>query len=152
MTEEKKEEVIRDVKLQYGGMNTADHYQTRWGALLKAGHGMEDVTRPAYWSILAPRLTKGDIIDVRTEDGRFYAEIYVTGVKTTGITVQVLRHVELDGHVKGPIETPDFVYAYKGPSWGHCVIRREDAMVMVKNLESKAEALLWIKDQFKTAA
>jgi len=152
MTKETKEKPIRDVKLQYGGLNTADHSQTRWGVKILPDHTMDDVRTAACWSIQASRITKGDIIDVRTEDDRFYAELYVTGVKTTGVEVQVMRHMELAGHVDGPIETPDFVYAWKGPSWGHCVIRKADSMVMIKNLKTKAEALLWIKEQMQAAA
>jgi len=150
MTEE-KEKPIRDVKLQYGNLQTADHANTRWGATIAPEHTLEDIKRPAFWSITAKRFTMGDIIDVRTEDSRFYAELYVTGVSDTGIKVQVMRHFSLDGHIEEDVETAGYKVVFKGPSWRFCVVRKIDDTVMVKNLPTKEAAALWLQDNSKAA-
>lgn len=155
MTEEAQEEVkkapIRDVKLRYGALNVSEHAQTRWGATIPASHTVEDIQRPAYWSILAKRFTLGDIIDIRTEDGRFYIEAYVTGVDTTGISLQIMRNVPLDGYFDGDVETPGYMVVWKSPSWRYCVVRKSDNAVMVKNLPTKEAAADWLEDNKRAA-
>jgi len=148
MTEETKK---RDVKLQYSGMQVADHSQQRWGVKLQPNHVFEDVLNPAFWSIQANRFTQGDLIDIRTEDGRFYAEAYVTDVYNTGVKLQILRHVQLDGHIEGKVETAGYTVEWKGPSWKFCVIRKIDGAIMVKNLTTKEAAADWLEDNAKAA-
>jgi len=151
MTEETKEKPIRDVKLQWGMLQTADHGHTRWGATLTPDQTPEDVMRPDFWSIPAKRISAGDFIDVRTEDGRFYMELYVTDANDIGVRVQILRNIPLDGHIEGDIETAGYVVQWKGPSWKFCIVRRIDNTVAAKNLPTKEAAALWLQDNAKAA-
>jgi len=137
----------RDVKLNGGAFQTADHYATRWGAVLSPFHEYKDCFNPAFWSINAPKIERDSIIEVRTEDQRFFAELYVVDSNRQGISVVELRYFDLQGDV--PVLEADVGYSpkWKGPQLRWCVIRDSDAAMMQKQLKSKAQAISWIQLQ-----
>ena len=152
-TTEAKITARRDVKLRSGGLQTADHATTRWSATLPPEHVYKDLFSGAYWSIVARRISIDDIIEVRTEDQRFYAEMYVLDANQTQVIVKEMSYFDLqeDAEALAINRDPEYTYAWKGPAWRHCVIRISDGEVMAKNLGSKAEAYRWIAVRQKAA-
>jgi hypothetical protein len=154
MTDEqaKQPTPIRDVKLRTGSFRLAEEAQNRFSAMLEASHTMEDVMNPGFWSINAKRIKQHNIIDIRTEDTRFYAECYVLKATPTGVVLRVLRHFDLQEGVAKGSEHDEYFHKWLGTSWQHCVVRKSDNSVMAKNLSSKGEAMAWIEEQHAQAA
>ena len=140
-------EVKRDVKLSGGAFQTADHYSTRWGAVLSPFHEYTDCFNPAFWSINAPRVERDSIIEVRTEDQRFFAELYVVDANRQGISVVELRHFDLQPDTINLSPDVGYKVQWKGPQWRYCVIRDSDNAMVQKHMKSKAEAHSWIQLQ-----
>ena len=71
MTEKVKK---RDVMLVEKRMRLAHQVSNRWAVTLDPHMVKEDLFTPRFWSIVGIKLTIGDIIDVRYDDGRAYGE------------------------------------------------------------------------------
>jgi len=56
---------------------------------------MEDLLRPECWASVAKMLQPWSHIEVRAEDGSYYAELLVTGVDRAWAKVEVLNFREL---------------------------------------------------------
>lgn len=141
------------LKARDGDLQVAGHFTTQWDYVLPAEYDYEDCKNPAFWSIVSKRMKTDDIIHVRTQDQRFFAQLYVLHADRTQVVVKEMMYQDLQD--KNAPEIPDdaiYDYAWKGPAWGHTVIRKSDSEVMAKNLGSKADALRWIAVNSKNAA
>ena len=146
MTEEveKKEEKPRDVTLPTGAFHEASIAANRWAVTLPYEHTYEDCFNPKFWSFIARRVSVGDIIDVRTIDQRFYAELYVIESSRIHVSVVELRHFELNNLAGSKQIDLELKPTWKGPSWRWCVIRQTDGEIMTRNLPSQSAAEKWI--------
>jgi hypothetical protein len=140
-------EVKRDVKLAGGACQTFDHFTGRWSVVLAPFHEYTDCANPAFWSIVAPRIGRDDIIEVRTEDQRFFAELYVIDSNQQGLSVVEMRYKDLQGKIPELAADTGYIAKWKGPQLKWCVIRDSDDVVMQKQLVSKAAAHTWIQLQ-----
>lgn len=142
-----------NLKIRDGAVQTSDHFTTRWSAVLPAEHDFDEVKNPAYWSIPAKRMRTDDIVEIRSEDQRFYAEAYILKATPQGVVMKIMRYEDLQNEKPAELADGDlYEYAYKGPQWKHCVIRKSDGEPMAKGLNSKADALQWIAVHTKNAA
>jgi hypothetical protein len=137
----------RNVKMRTGALQTSDHFNPRWSAYLEPEHDMDDVLNPAFWSINAPRIERDAIIEIRTVDQRFFAEVYVMAASKSEVIVKVLRHYDLQGEVAAltKAEMDQYDVVWKGPTAKWCVVRRADKVKLAERLEDKGEAHNWIK-------
>ena len=138
---------------------TEPGYQAgRFGCILKIGQSFEDALHPEFWAPVAGRLCgnkltgakdqTGSIIEVRTEDHRFYAELYIRAVYTNSIKVAVLREpVMLEPKVERQ-EASNFETRWNVGAGGHQVIRTSDKQIVgpQKGFQTKEEALKFIDE------
>ena len=141
------DKIKRDVKITQGAFQTSDHYSTRWGAVLSPHHEYSDCFTPGFWSIISHRVDRDSIIEVRTEDQRFFAELYVIDSNRQGLSVVELTHFDLQGEDVALADDADYEVKWKGPQWRYCVIRKSDDVMVQKHMKTKAEGHAWVQLQ-----
>ena len=103
---------------------------------------------PRFWANYSVRMQPGDIIQVRTDDGRFFAELYVLQASRTDCQVKLMRFVDLeDTKLTSRNIVEQYEWRWMGPAWKHCVIRTADQTMVVKELNSKEDAINWISEK-----
>jgi hypothetical protein len=127
-------------------------------------HNYEDLLDPAYWVNVAPRLTSGDRIEARAEDGSWFAEFYVRSTTKISATVHPLLHTDFkpknESHASeshgvhgGEGSTlpaapataaAEFHAEWKGPNNKWSVIRKGDKEYASKGHATREEAEAWI--------
>ena len=136
---------------------TEPGYQAgRFGCILKIGQSFEDALHPEFWAPVAGRLCgnkltgakdqTGSIIEVRTEDHRFYAELYIRAVYPNSIKVAILREpVMLEP--KAAVETSEtFKLRWNPGKKIHEVIRDSDKQIIGQGFKVKEDALKFIDE------
>jgi hypothetical protein len=140
------------VKILKNRVFEADYARTVYVVKPENGTTLADMVKPEYWAHVASYIKKpGSRIEVFTEDGTWWAELYVRSVKEQAINVYVLRSVVFDQDEQKP-EVVDGKYTVKwsGPVAMWRVIRSSDNAVVAEGLE-KDQAIKWVEDQ-KVAA
>jgi hypothetical protein len=89
-----------DPKIHPSRFQVGPYRYGRWEATLPVGTKYEECLRPEFWSQVADMLKppknvpgkawEGSVIEVRTEDHKFYAEFYVRAVKEQALHVAPL--------------------------------------------------------------
>ena len=129
------------MKLLQNRIKQADFIRTVWSAQPEPGTTLDEMLLPEYWAHVAKTLKKGDRIDVTSDDGEWFAELYVRASSDNSVAVVVLqKHV-----FSAPAPVADGTFELKhrgGAKWS--VIRRSDKRVMVENLETRPEAESWV--------
>lgn len=74
----------------------ADQKRNVWRAVLPAEVEYADIQDPSYWAHTSMKLRAGDIIEVTTEDARFYAEMLVRDAGHLFATVEEIRFVSFE--------------------------------------------------------
>lgn len=144
------EQPKRDVKLRTGSFRPVEVLTSHWDAIMAPEHDYKDCFNPAYWSINALKASRDDIIHVRTEDQRFYAELYVVDANRQGLSVIELAYYDLQKAVPALADDTEYFVKWRGPTHRWCVVRKSDNAVMQTLIASKLEAITWI--QIKVAA
>lgn len=127
---------------------------------------------PAFWANVAPSIKPYDRMEVRCDDGAFFAELLVLHSDRTFAKVRMLTFLDLqakpeaagDSKTKGkdkkdktttdePVgEMDKYEYKFRGPQCKHSIIRKSDNAVMVEKLESKEAAIQWLTEFVNKAA
>jgi hypothetical protein len=151
-----KEPKIHPTKFMPGPYRSA-----RFEALLPVGAKYEDCLKPEFWSqvahVLEPpkgttdRAWEGSIIEVRTEDHKFYAELYVRGVKKQELVVAPLRDPVYFWEEKKPqtsdSQQPDrWLTKWNVGTRSFDIIRQSDKEVVSTGFKVKEDAVAWIKE------
>lgn len=147
----RREEELKRVKIS--SFQTSEYAFARYSTVLPVGWTIEDVLDPDAWAQIAYKLDKnkitndparvGAIIEVRTEDHAFYAELYVRAVRNMALDVQAVRYEPL-----GPQAaklTGNFDVRWNVGARGFDVIRQSDKVVVAKGLAKKEDAYAWIE-------
>ena len=129
---------------------------TRSSLTLPVGWELSDALSPEFWMNVAhwfqpdPRTGEADragtIIEVRTEDHAFYAELYVRGVRGNVLDVAILTKPIFFGP-QGATGTPEYEIRWNVGHRGFDIIR-QSARVIVESgnkLPTKELALAWIE-------
>ena len=145
MTEEKSEEK-RLVQLGPNRMKVAEYARTWWGINAEPGTKREDLLKNEYWAHVALQFKPLDRLEVRADDGLFFAEYLVIACERTWCKVKELTWIELS-EVKETAGMKGYRAKFMGPQhkWG--VIRESDDMVITKGLSTKDEAYVYIADR-----
>jgi hypothetical protein len=105
------------------------------------------VEEPSFWANVTDRLRPGDLIDVHSQAGLFFGQLYVReagfGDPTRakfGAVVHVLGYHEFDRIEPRKREAPTHEVRFLGPvqSWG--IVRLIDGAVVVENLPDRPTA------------
>lgn len=147
-------------KVKRSTFQFAEHAYGRHSARLPVGWTIEDVLAPESWSEVAHLLDGnkmsnthpqvGAVIEVRTEDHAFYAELYVRAVRKMALDIALIGEVTYFGK-KDEKPASD---AYK-PRWnvgagGYDIVRKDGAIVgRAADFKLKEDAFAYIRDVLK---
>ena len=116
------------------------------------GVTMEDLLKPECWASVAKSLRPWSHIEVRAEDGSYYAELLVTGVDRAWAKVEVLNYKELTTKdVTLTQATRESKYEIKhtpGLQWH--IIRKSDRHIVKDSMQLKSQAEDALREHLKT--
>jgi len=124
-----------------------------WDVVPESGVTIADLKRPQYWSHVAADLRPGDRIEVRAEEGNYFAELYVLDAGANYAKVAVLRECELEVVEPGNDGLPaGFSVLWSGPHTKWRVLRDEDKKVLKDGFQQKTDAFTWLMAYSKSVA
>lgn len=110
----------------------------------------EQLTDPAYWSHVSQKLRPYDRIEVRVDDGTWFAELVVLEAARNWATVRMLNVYRLDTQDISQTRVAQIKDQYrvewKGPQNKFCVIRVKDAQYLHKGAETRKVAEQWLEN------
>lgn len=114
---------------------------------------IEDMLDPGYWAHVAPKFKPYDKIEVRAEDGTYYAEFLVLACDRAWAKVHVLSwHLLSSADIaltQAAAASSSFEVRFRpGPRWH--VVRKADKQVMFKDGKTRDEAETWVREYIKT--
>jgi hypothetical protein len=114
---------------------------------LPADVPFERVEEPSFWSNVTDRLRPGDLIDVHSQAGDYFGQLYVReagfGDPTRakfGAVMHVLSFTKFDPIEPRKREAPTHEARFLGPNQGWGVVRLIDAVPVVENLPDRPAA------------
>ena len=110
----------------------------------------EEMFKPEFWAHNAKRIKKDDIIEVRSDDGSFYAELYVRAVGPINVKVQEIFRKNLGEDVATQADRLEVKWA--GPRRLWSVIRQSDKQPMKDGFHIKEDAVAWMEEHNKQMA
>jgi len=108
---------------------------------------------PAYWANVARSLKPLDRIEVRPQDGTWWAELLVRVVEPLAVGVHVLRSVDFaKAAEQQEAEAPDgYEFKHRGNRrW--CVLRRSDNAVLREDEATRESAAAWLVGHLRKLA
>jgi len=138
---------------QPGRLELAEYVRVEWDYLVPEGDEYEMLLEPSYWAHMASKGVKPwNRIEVRDEQGRFYAELLVTSVGRNFIQVSELWKKDIENVV--PVESLEPAqYEIKHLAFGkYRILRRSDGSVLKDNLDGKEAAQAYLRDHLKALA
>lgn len=140
-------------KIKQSAFQLSEHAYGRRSVTLPVGWTLTDILAPESWSEVAHQLVgnrlngippqEGTMIEVRTQDHAFYAELYVRAVEKMALHVEVIQYKPL-----GPQESKDtgkFDVRWNVGRRGFDVIRKSDKQIVAEGLPKKEDAYAWIE-------
>ena len=134
----------RDVLLQVNRINLQESVRNYWVATVEPHITRDDLLVPTFWANIAHAFKQFDRIEVRQDDGKFFAEYLVLQQDKTAAYLKELTWYDLSKKVE--VKNPDYMYKYRGPHAKHSIIRVKDGSVLIEHLETKAEAERWLTE------
>lgn len=130
----------------------AEYRRSVWTAMAREGITEQELLEPSYWAHNAEKMKMGDRIEVESEDGSVFYELYVKAVGRNWAQVLVMRKFEISSSAELPEEQKEFDIKFKGRISKWCVVRIKDNAMLTEGLESKEEAALWVREHSKAVA
>lgn len=134
-----------------------EYEYARFSARLPVGVSFQEVLKPEFWVQIVHLLRKntitnepdrsGAIIEIRTEDHAFYAELYVRAVQEKGLIVGVLKEPVYFG--LDEVRSDRFETRWNVGKRCHEVVRKSDKNVVQTDLPTKEAAKAWIDTTMK---
>ncbi|API59521.1 hypothetical protein BSL82_09530 [Tardibacter chloracetimidivorans] len=136
-------------KLSPAKLQAAEHYRTRYAAVVDDGTTVEDLQRPEFWCHVAGRMRQMDVIEVLSEDGSYFAELLVLKTGVGFAKVMLLRKVDLE--TPAADDDASLVQVqWKGPHRKHAVIRKSDGEILKDSFATKVDAETFARDYERT--
>lgn len=132
-------------------------YGNLHGAMTPAGTDFDDVLRPDYWAIVAPKLRVHDIIDVRCEDVSFFGQLYVRSVqgpdgKPVNRAVVAVLGCRVFGDRGKPAIMAGHTVEWLGEKRKWCVVNLDNRSALVEKKNTREEAEVEMERIFAHAA
>lgn len=133
-------------------LQEAEYERRVFVATPEAGTKLEEMLSPGYWAHVAPRLTPWSRIEVRAEDGAFYAEMLVLSCERNWAKMFVLNKYDLipADLMMMPSASDEFKIEFAGPHHKWRVVRLSDKEVLRTGYQTKEEANTWLNGHIKT--
>ena len=111
----------------------------------------EDLLDPEYWTHVAEQFKPFDKVEVRADDGSWYAECLVLETSRRWTRMHMLsKHNLTTGDVSlSQTKMQEYAIEWKGPHKKHCVIRQSDQEIIHEGEETKAGAYTWLSGRIK---
>ena len=116
----------------------------------EAGVDFAAVLQPAYWTHVAAKLRPGDMIEVRAEDGTWFAILYVVSAQRLSAKVVPLPGYPLELDAGEADEIAAFGVKWNGPQHRWAVVRVADKRAMQTGFQSREDAHRWLADNLKS--
>ncbi len=149
-TPESKEAVAPVKKIPEHQFKQAEYARNVWRSTPAHGVAFEEILKPEYWTHIAKKVKRGDIIEAFAEDGSYYAELFVTNSADQWVTVVQIGHMDLA--VKAKIKRPDYEVKWRGDQALWSIIRTKDGQLMQDKLPTESQAEEWIRQHLKILA
>ena len=146
MTAVKKDNVVQ---LSPTRMKSAEYERVVYVVTVPVGTNKDDMENPAFWSHVAMKLKPWDRLEVRCDDGAFFAEYLILACDRLWAKVKELSFVELNAKETELTDVSEYKIQWKGPHLKFCVIRTKDGGMLKERME-KDEASLWLKEYLNT--
>ena len=111
----------------------------------------DDLLVPSYWTNVAEHFKPFDKVEVRADDGSWYAELLVleTSRRWTRMFMLSCHNLTTSDVSLTQAKLQEFVVEYKGPAKLHCIIRTADREIIHEGLRTKADAHEWLANRIK---
>jgi hypothetical protein len=140
----------RSYAITEGSIKLSEFERREWVANIELGVSVEDIQDPAYWALVAKKISPYDHIEARAEDGSWIAFLIVTGCDRTWAKVAVDRVVRLTtSDVSMSQADAKHRLEWKGPMRKWTVIRASDSEVVRDGFTEKDQARLWMREHEK---
>jgi hypothetical protein len=119
---------------------SSEYVNHRWNVVPEIGTPFEALLDPGYWAHCASNLRPGDTIEVRPEDGAYFATLFVRDAsRLEARVIKIIGPIFM--HEQVPDDVGELELKWRGPhKW--CVLRGAD--VLVEGLGAKEDAKQWI--------
>lgn len=132
-------------------LHFAEHRRNIFDVVPEHGTPFEELLKDGYWAHVSAKMKPGDHIEVRAEDGSYYAELIVQDAGRLYAKVAQLTFVKLDSVqvTEGGLTSEGYEVAWKGPQLKWCVLRGKDRL---KEGMDKGSAIQWMQNHAKAVA
>jgi len=144
----------RDIKVNMNRMKSGDFVRTLWVVTAEQGTTKKDIMTPSYWSHVAAQFRPYDRIEVRVDDGTYFAELLILACDRTWAKVHELTFHSLTtsdvSMTQASEEMAEFDVKWNGPANKFIVLRKSDNEVIKKGFDDKEEAQKFLSGYMKT--
>jgi hypothetical protein len=150
----KGEPVEQPRALKRSAFQSGEFAYARMSATLPAGWDIEDALRPEFWVHVVDQFKKnpftndpdrvGAIIELRSEDHAFFAEVYVRAVQERGMVVALIGEPTYFGPKE--IKADGFEVRWNVGKRGFDIIRKSDREIVAggDRIKTREQAQAWI--------
>ncbi len=144
-----KYQAINPSRLKLG-----EYIRNIFTATAHEGTLVEDALNPEYWAHVSEQFKPYDKIELRADDGSWYAEFMVLDASRTWARVKLLNQWDLTtADTSLSQATLDaYRFEFKGPHKKWCVIRNSDDAYVHEQMASKGDAMAAIGTLLKAGA
>lgn len=141
-----------------GRKKTAESARNFWVVTVEQGTKREDLKRPEFWSLVSADFRPYDRIEVRCDDGTFFAEFVVLSCDRTWARVHELIYCLLGTQDVSLSEAAileargRYKVEWRGPHLKFCVERKDGENIarVQQELPDKVAATVWLENHLKT--
>jgi hypothetical protein len=137
------------MKLNPGRLKDASFTRNVFAICVEPTVSIGDVIKPDFWSHVAAKLHPSDRVEVTTEDGKWFAELYVVACDKTWAQVTLLRKHDLVKEKKEPTN-PEFKHVWRGANHKHSILRVSDDTVLKDGFDTKQLAVDYLNKHLET--
>lgn len=143
-----------------GRVKLAESARNHWVVTVEQGTSRDELKRPEFWALVSKTFRPYDRIEVRSDDGSYFAEYLVLSADRAWAKVHELRYeplgtqdVSLTQSAEAQLRSK-YAVAYRGPHLLHCVERTDGTKVerLTEKLQTKVEAMTWLENHLKAVA
>lgn len=139
------------VSLNSSRFASAEYKNNTYRADIPVGHKIEDMLKPEYWAHISSRLRNGDEIKALSEDNSYFVHFIVMNAGGNWAKVNVINFVELSSQFAAPEEADiNYIIEHSGNFHKFRVKRKADDTVLVAKLETREEAINWLRQYKKS--
>lgn len=136
------------MKLAIPRFKQADYVRTVHAIVPEDGTPYEALFEPSYWAHVAEKMKPFDRVEVRAEDGSYYAELIV--LASERLAARVAEIVKVDLEVPEQEINSEYKVKWKGPQHKWAVVRISDGETVHKGSDTPEQAQKALAELVKT--